>query len=288
MRRLLPILFALLAFAAPAAAQFSLPTLGPMQPPNLGDLKTVLVRYHDSGQWAAEQARVARDAERWLVARVAMGKSQKLAAVFDIDETSLANYPAMKRDDFGFILDGPCTPGGKDACGMRAWIAQGRDAAIPGTLALYKRARSLGVAVFFITGRNETLRPGTVKNLRAVGTRAGRRCSWSRAARTINPPPTSRRRTARRSKSKATRSSSTSATSRATSPAATPRRRCCCRTRITAFLESAAPPRFPLVPAKRPGQGASGGAAPLTRPLRGHPDQVEDQVRGRPFSLGRE
>jgi len=169
MRRLLPILFALLAFAAPAAAQFSLPTLGPMQPPNLGDLKTVLVRYHDSGQWAAEQARVARDAERWLVARVAMGKGQKLAAVFDIDETSLANYPALKRDDFGFILDGPCTPAGKDACGMRAWIAQGRDAAIPGTLALYKRARSLGVAVFFITGRNESLRAGTVKNLRAVG-----------------------------------------------------------------------------------------------------------------------
>lgn len=169
MRLLSSLLFALLVAASPAAAQLALPTLGPIQPPNLGNLKTVLVRYHDSGQWAAEQARIAADAERWLAARASMGKGEKLAAVFDIDETSLLNYPAMKRDDFGFILDGPCTPGGKDACGMRAWISQGRDAAIPGTLALFKRAKELGVAVFFITGRNESLRPGTVRNLHTVG-----------------------------------------------------------------------------------------------------------------------
>jgi predicted secreted acid phosphatase len=167
--RLLSLLFALVLSIAPAAAQFSIDPFGPGQPANLGDLKRVLVQYHDSGRWAAEQARVARNAERWLVTRAGMGNGQKLAAVFDIDETSLLNYPALKRNDFGFILDGPCTPGAKDACGMRAWIRQGRDAAIPGTLALYRRARELGVAVFFITGRDESMRAGTVKNLRAAG-----------------------------------------------------------------------------------------------------------------------
>jgi acid phosphatase len=36
-------------------------------------------------------------------------------------------------------------------------------------LAVFKQARSLGVAVFFISGRDEQQRAATIKNLRAVG-----------------------------------------------------------------------------------------------------------------------
>jgi predicted secreted acid phosphatase len=36
-------------------------------------------------------------------------------------------------------------------------------------LAVFKQARSLGVAVFFISGRDERQRAATIKNLRAVG-----------------------------------------------------------------------------------------------------------------------
>ena len=44
-----------------------------------------------------------------------------------------------------------------------------QDAAIDATLKLYHRARSLNVAVFFITGRPENQRRATERNLKAVG-----------------------------------------------------------------------------------------------------------------------
>jgi predicted secreted acid phosphatase len=138
----------------------------PNAPPNLGDLKTELIAYHDQGRWAADQARVAADAEAWLTARAAGGG--RLAAVFDIDETSLNNWQALRANDFGFILPGPCAlPRGP--CGMIAWIDMSRGTAIAPSLALYRRARALGVDVFFITGRKDSLRPATERNLRDAG-----------------------------------------------------------------------------------------------------------------------
>jgi predicted secreted acid phosphatase len=46
-----------------------------------------------------------------------------------------------------------------------------RAAAITSTLALYKTARRHGVSVFFITGRDESERMATERNLRRVGYR---------------------------------------------------------------------------------------------------------------------
>jgi predicted secreted acid phosphatase len=90
--------------------------------------------------------------------------------VLDIDETSLTNWPELVANDFGYIRDGPCQlPNGP--CGVLAWEQLGRTTAIEPTLALFNAAKAKGVAVFFITGRDESEREATERNLQAAGYR---------------------------------------------------------------------------------------------------------------------
>jgi predicted secreted acid phosphatase len=92
----------------------------------------------------------------------------KPALVLDIDETSLSNWPEMLADNFVYIPDGPChLPHG--LCGMIAWDAMAKAKPILPTLEIFKLARSLGVSVFFITGRHERERAATELNLRRAG-----------------------------------------------------------------------------------------------------------------------
>jgi predicted secreted acid phosphatase len=72
-------------------------------------------------------------------------------------------------DDFGRVFEGPCRSLPKGPCGWIAWDLRARTPAIGQMLAVFKQARSLGVAVFFISGRDERQRAATIKNLRAVG-----------------------------------------------------------------------------------------------------------------------
>jgi acid phosphatase len=143
----------------------------PSAPPNLGLYKIELTRYRESGRYESGLAAVAGQAKAWLARRAS--RKGKLAMVLDIDETSLSNWPVIKADDFGFIPRGPCDLSKSDlpqgACGWFIWISQGRDQPIRPTLELYRQARSLGLAVFFITGRPEFLREATERNLRAAG-----------------------------------------------------------------------------------------------------------------------
>jgi predicted secreted acid phosphatase len=88
--------------------------------------------------------------------------------VLDIDETSLSNWPVIKQDDFGVILHARSVRYG--APGMRLErLDLARDKPIVPTLELYREARRRGVAVFFITGRHESLREATERNLKAAG-----------------------------------------------------------------------------------------------------------------------
>jgi phosphoglycolate phosphatase-like HAD superfamily hydrolase len=145
----------------------------PGEPQNLGQLKIKLKAYHDCCYAAAldRQARVAMEFLERGAAKTKpeetlhpstqgprAGNPEKLALVLDIDETSLLNYLEEAQDDFGFIQ--------RD---WNAWAASGRALAVPGILRLSQRAQQLGVAVFFITGRSETLRAVTEKNLRLAG-----------------------------------------------------------------------------------------------------------------------
>ena len=143
----------------------------PCQPINLGLYKIELTKYEASGQYERGLIAAVRPAEAWLAQRAKNGG--RLAIVLDIDETSLSNWPVIKADDFGFIPTGPCDLSATDLpsgpCGWLAWISQARDKPILPTLELYREARKDGIAVFFITGRPESVRAATERNLRAAG-----------------------------------------------------------------------------------------------------------------------
>ena len=93
----------------------------------------------------------------------------RAALVLDIDDTVLSNWEVIMADDFGRVFEGPCRSLPNGPCGWVAWDLRARTPAIGQMLAIFKQARSLGVAVFFISGRDERQRAATVKNLRAAG-----------------------------------------------------------------------------------------------------------------------
>jgi acid phosphatase len=133
------------------------------EPANLGLLKNQLKAYHDCTCKCGCYDR-ALDAQtdraiRALESRVARSKHRaRLALVLDIDETALSNYEEMEEADFGY-----------NRKAFAAWEEEAKAPAIPGTLRLYQKARQLGVAVFFITGRPDTDMAATVRGLHAAG-----------------------------------------------------------------------------------------------------------------------
>lgn len=133
------------------------------QIPNLGKLKAEVKRYHacacTCGCYARDIDQQADRAIAFLRQRAGhKGANEKLALILDIDETTLSNYQQELSADFGY-----------NEAAFDAWIHTARAPAITGTLRLYKEAQRLDVSIFFITGRNETEREATEKNLRAQG-----------------------------------------------------------------------------------------------------------------------
>lgn len=148
-------------------------TTGAGVPENIHFSKQRLIEYQKSGRYEADIGRVAGDAANYLRTRLAQGG--KNAVVFDIDETALSNYPALKANDFGWIPLAPCKQeaDGKlgSPCGLLTWIMIGVAEPIKPIRELYNVAREAGAAVFFVTGRPDTpeMRAATEKNLRAAG-----------------------------------------------------------------------------------------------------------------------
>jgi acid phosphatase len=133
------------------------------EPTNITFDKQTIARYHDSGEYDVDIQNVVDAAESYLNKRVDENNQatdkKKLALVFDIDETTLSNYPSIVKLNFGGTLDE-----------INSDIANGTDAPIPETLSLYKDAIAKGVAVFFITGRDQqTVLAATEKNLKTAG-----------------------------------------------------------------------------------------------------------------------
>jgi acid phosphatase len=140
-------------------------TLYATEPENIQITKNTLIQYHDSGAYAQDITAIIHQAQTYLSGAVATQQKQhpqeKLAIVFDIDETALSSYDRMRTLNFGGTLDE-----------INRSIAEETNApVIPATLALYKQALKEHVHVFFITGRYDTplLRKNTVQNLRAAG-----------------------------------------------------------------------------------------------------------------------
>jgi predicted secreted acid phosphatase len=134
--------------------------------PNLYDTQRLVAAYIDDGRYEADVAKVVAGAQAWLEERAKT--ATKPAIVLDIDETSLSNWPAYRVNGWARIVNGACDLK-QGPCGLREFQALGQSKAIAPTLALARRARALGVAVFFITGRPANLREATERNLKDQG-----------------------------------------------------------------------------------------------------------------------
>lgn len=129
------------------------------EPINLSTVKQAALQYAESGEYGRDIAVMCGYARDWITARADKKlSSEKLALVLDIDETALSNLQHMEEMDFGYI------PNLWDA-----WVADHTAPPLSPVLEVFQQARRLDVAVFFISGRREKDRPGTEKNLKAVG-----------------------------------------------------------------------------------------------------------------------
>lgn len=138
----------------------------PAEPVNVGQAKLAATAYHDSGRYLADFAGAAAPAADWLRQRAS--QVVRPALVLDVDDTALTNWPVIVANDFGRFTTGPCLlPGGP--CGWHAWDLRGADEPLQPTLEVFRIARQLGVTVFFISGRPESERAATERNLAAAG-----------------------------------------------------------------------------------------------------------------------
>lgn len=132
------------------------------QPANLGVLKSAVVEYHDSGDYAKDLNKKISGAQKYLQRRIEANSQaehpSKLAIVLDIDETSLSNYDTMRTHDFGATHDA-----------LDKMLSNADASPIKATRQLYQYAVQNNVKVFFVTGRKDKFRDATIKNLKAAG-----------------------------------------------------------------------------------------------------------------------
>jgi acid phosphatase len=127
------------------------------EPPNLYPHKQQVRAYLENGDYDRDIARVAAQANSWLAERATKGGT-KLTVVFDLDETLISNWPLTKSLDFGFVL-----------AEWNRWVDEATAPAIEPMREVYRNARRLGIDVAFITGRTESARAATERNLQAIG-----------------------------------------------------------------------------------------------------------------------
>src|SRR5215217_1660132 len=116
--------------------------------------------YYSSGDWNRAVKKQASKAKAYIEKRThGQHRAKKPALVLDIDETSLDNYPCLNAN--GAI---PYSPGPYANC-----VVKYDAPAIKPVRSLFKLALRRHVHVFFITGRPEGVREGTLDNLGAAG-----------------------------------------------------------------------------------------------------------------------
>jgi predicted secreted acid phosphatase len=168
------VVVAILAAVAPTAIQAAQcpaarePRIPPAEEPvvNIDKHKGQLRKYQ-AGNYNDDLGLVFTDARAYVEQRADQVK--RPAAVLDIDETSLSNWPNINANDFGFIKGGPCFEEPHLACGFDDWIFKASAPVIPPALDFFNAAIAKNVAVFFITGRTDSQRQATLWNLDRAG-----------------------------------------------------------------------------------------------------------------------
>ena len=135
MRRAVVALLVLLAAGCSTAAP---------RVPSLVDAKREVGEYVASGRYEADIAAVVAGAKAHLTQR--FGGTARLAIVLDIDETALSNVAALRANDYGFIIGGPCDLQ-RGPCGFIAWVEMARAEPIKPVLELARFARQHAVNV---------------------------------------------------------------------------------------------------------------------------------------------
>jgi hypothetical protein len=126
------------------------------EPPNLFPHKQQVRAYVEGGDYMRDVTAVAASAMRWLEARSAKG-GVRLTMIFDLDDTLISDWPLISAMDFGYVRPE-----------WDRWVAAADGPAIEPVRELYRTARRLGVEVVFLTGRRESERESTERNLRAI------------------------------------------------------------------------------------------------------------------------
>jgi acid phosphatase len=127
-----------------------------------------VVEYYDSGRFEHDANRIGRRAKRALTRQVRRRGPQDPipAIVFDIDDTALSTYECQKNaGDFGGTELLLCVVG----AGVDNTLADEGLPRIKPVYKLYRKARRLGVDIFFVTGRPQSARPISRLNLKEQG-----------------------------------------------------------------------------------------------------------------------
>jgi predicted secreted acid phosphatase len=131
-------------------------------PENLTCAKRAIINYYDSGEYEKDVNLVVQDAEQYLQKRIqennSVAEPQKLAIVFDIDDTSLSNFLGNKKRDFSGLPEL-----------IEESYHEANAPAIKPVLHLYNEAIKNGVTVFFISFRPDDVRSYTITNLQKSG-----------------------------------------------------------------------------------------------------------------------
>ncbi|GMN37110.1 hypothetical protein TIFTF001_006543 [Ficus carica] len=134
---------------------------------NIIDWKTVPEECEDyvgnymlGDQYRNDSQVVTREAFRYAKS-LNLTNDGKNVWVFDIDETTLSNLPYYAKHGFGAE---PYNETSYDE-----WVAEEKAPALPESLKLYKKLRSFGIKIVFLTGRKENTRTATENNLKSVG-----------------------------------------------------------------------------------------------------------------------
>lgn len=125
--------------------------------PNLTHTKWRMVDWHDSGAYLRDFASAANQADS-ILDRYLVRLPPNAAIVFDIDETLLSNWQFLRDNDFGISM-----------AAFTQWAQTSRDTALDPVGRVFAKARAYRIPVFLISGRPESLRAATEKNLNTAG-----------------------------------------------------------------------------------------------------------------------
>lgn len=119
------------------------------------------VQNYTTGQRYASDSEIVSNYSLGFASSLDLGSDGKDAWVFDIDETLLSNLPYYQFHGFG------AEP--FDEKSFDEWVDLAEAPALPASLNLYNELKKMGVTVFLLTGRGESQRNVTEKNLLLAG-----------------------------------------------------------------------------------------------------------------------